>query len=422
LDFSETAAYNIRRGDAGGGINGGFGNGVFNGINNSIAAANSITTAALTPTPITSPLTQGQLPIAAPPLVITPSSVPTPAPMAVAASLKTPTVANEVQQTDIVPLKHVHDLFRKAAGTSSTVNSYVKPDTCKAGDTPVAANAMPTPRTQQAGSAITQLSASYLLFDFGVREGNFIAARENFFVASYLGQQSLQDIIFNTLEAYYQYINADAQRETAVLNLQDATTSYTAAKAQLEAGVVARTDLLQFQAQMSAAQLSVEQTRGQADIALALLMRIVGLPAHMRLQIAKPSAKAWEDSAIPQVEELINLALSWRSDLAATYANYKVAEGSLRAVQAEGWPVLNARANWMHTSIFQRPRNSTSQNFIAAVTLNVPLYRGGYYTARTKRARAVVEAAYANYVDTADQTMLNVVAAYHQFYTATGSL
>jgi outer membrane protein len=279
-----------------------------------------------------------------------------------------------------------------------------------------------TNQTQRFRSAMTTFSMSFLLFDFGVRKGAVTAARENFFAAAYLGEQALQDAIFNTLTTYYQYFASLAQQEASRSDLQDAEVAYESAKARFEAGVSARTDLLQLLAQLSAAQLAYQQAQGNALIAQAQLARTVGLPAQAPILIAKPAVETWDPSLLPRIEEMISLALSLRRDVAAAYANYLSSRGSWIAAQAEALPTVSLQANWTQTSLFRRPRSSSSETFTSLLTLEVPLYRGGYYSANAARARATMEAANLNNSDVAAQAILDAVNAYHQVYTAAATL
>lgn len=264
---------------------------------------------------------------------------------------------------------------------------------------------------------VSDLSASYLLFDFGARCASIETARQALKVANWNHNRTIQNVMIRTLNSYYAYLEMKALLEAQNEDLKDAEMNLKAAKEMFDSGVRTRLDVLQAQSLLVNIHLKMEETRGMVQIEMGNLANALGLPANTPLNVASLPADLTQEEKVDSVESLMELAKQRRPDLAAGLAEYKKRQSEYCFAKADGMPFLTANGNLQKVDGLSR---SIASGFVYSNTLSIemPLFQGYYYTNRKRVAKAKVAGAYADLQSKESDVLLEVWKSYYSFKTA----
>lgn len=264
---------------------------------------------------------------------------------------------------------------------------------------------------------ISDLSVSYIMLDFGGRQANVEAARQTLYSANWTHNRTLQTVILNILQAYYNYAAAQATVEAQRENLRDATKNLESAKGMYEAGVARLVDYLLARSNFVNAELLLEQAYNNANTTMGQLATAIGIPANKTFKVAPIPEHLPEVNIEKDMAVLLEEAKEFRPDLAASYANYLSALEQITIQYSSGLPVISAFGDYERINFIHDPINNGYVSS-AGIAASAPLFDGFLARNLTKSARAQAAAAYATYKNNEDQAFLDVVTSYYSFKTA----
>ena len=120
------------------------------------------------------------------------------------------------------------------------------------------------------------VSLSYLLWDFGARSGTLEQGKFELISAQLIQDQTLQDVILQVEQAYYQVLGLQAVVEVNRQSLKDAQTNLEAAQDRRASGLATVGDVYKAEAALAGAKLAVQQTEGQLASARGALATAIG--------------------------------------------------------------------------------------------------------------------------------------------------
>src|SRR5215470_9982063 len=169
-----------------------------------------------------------------------------------------------------------------------------------------------------------ELTAKWLLLDFGGRSAIRAAAREKLMMANVGFNGTHQKIVFDVTDRFYQLGTARQKVMVTQSALDAAKTVEQAAQARFDNGLATKPELLQAQQQSAQSNFDLEASRGAESDARVALIESIGLLPTVQFKVADLPAKSHlnaqsEDS----VGELITKALAQRPDLVAKLANVR---------------------------------------------------------------------------------------------------
>ena len=263
------------------------------------------------------------------------------------------------------------------------------------------------------------VSLSYLLWDFGTRSGTLDQGKFELSSARLSQNQTLQDVILQVEQAYYQVLGLRAVVEVNRQSLKDAGTNLAAAQDRRSSGLATVGDVYQAEAALAGAKLALQQSEGQLASSRGQLAVAVGDTPDTELSLA-----AWEQTEEPVLPEqsvasLLADARLARPELLAAKAQEQAAAAKLEATRGSGLPTLNFDANAGHTRV--QDVGGSSQ-FSALLSLNIPLFAGFGDRAAIRQAQAALDSARANGDDLRSQVELQVWQAYQNLRTAAVTL
>jgi TolC family type I secretion outer membrane protein len=273
-------------------------------------------------------------------------------------------------------------------------------------------------RNVPAAGGQTQLSAgttlNYVLFDFGAREAALENARQSLIAANWSHSVTIQQVLFDTVEAYYRLFAATENVAATRTAEESARESHDAAQARLGAGRGTRADVLQAQTAYSQARLNRTRAEGDAATARGTLATEMGFDADRSLSLAPPPDPASQALAREAVARLIETARSRRPDLLAAEAQVRAAQANARAIEAQGRPTISTFADF---SASQSAPGSDPRSGAIGLTVSIPLFTGYRNTYQARAAREQIESRIASRDRLASEIALDVWTSYQTLQT-----
>ncbi len=268
---------------------------------------------------------------------------------------------------------------------------------------------------------VDNLTVSYLMLDAGGRIATIEAARQALLIANWMHNRTIQTVIVNVLDSYYNYVGAQALLEAKRQDLHDAEVNLDAAQQLFSAGLQTIVGVLQAESSYVNAELQLETVKGQVNTALGQLATALGLPANAVFTVAKLPETLPTDQISEDMDALMEIAKTERPDLAAAYHTYLQAKEQITVVNSAGWPIITANANVQNTVFIHNP-SFNNQYYNGNLMLSVPIFSGFLYRNQTLQARANASAAFDNWQNTENNIFLQVVTNYYAYKTAVSTL
>ena len=268
-----------------------------------------------------------------------------------------------------------------------------------------------------------ELSAKWLLLDFGERSAVVASARERLMMANVSFNATHQKIVFEVTERFYKLGTARQQILVAQSALDAAQTVEQAVKARIDNGLATKPELLQAQQQSAQTAFDVEATTGFESDARVALIESIGLLPTVPLKIADLEQRSTSEQTNGSVDDLIARALSQRPDLVAKLANLRAKEHEIRRVRAEYYPKVLLDAHVSETELDVSIAGSkyfgdNRPTYGAFVTVNVPIFDGFARHHKMEMAEAELHGAENELAGARDSAVREVWKAYTDFKTA----
>jgi outer membrane protein TolC len=265
------------------------------------------------------------------------------------------------------------------------------------------------------------ITASYLLFDFGGRDAQAQAALFLLEQANWQHNLTMQQVMLAVINNYTAYLGNKALVIAGEQDLKDAETALEAAVKMREAGLSTLTDVLSAQSSVEQMRLNLEQARGAEKTAFAQLLITLGLPADTQLSVVELPEKLPVVEISGNISALIALAKERRPDIGAAISAVKEQEALLGVAYSAGLPVLTVNASSTRLR-FLRPSISTIRDQSLSLQWSYPVFQGYYYVNEQKQIQAQIQEALAIVDVTVSQVSSDVVVNYYAFKTSEAAL
>jgi outer membrane protein len=268
-----------------------------------------------------------------------------------------------------------------------------------------------------------ELTAKWLLLDFGERSAVVAASREQLMMANVGFNATHQKIVFQVTERFYQLGTARQKVVVSQSALQAAQTVEQAVQARIDNGLATKPELLQAQQQTAQSAFDVEATIGLESDARVALVESIGLLPTVPLNVADLGQRSTSEQTNGSVDELIARALSQRPDLVAKLANVHAKQSEIRRVRAEYYPKVAIDAHVSETELDVSIGGSkyigdNKPTFGALLTVNVPIFDGFARRHKMEMAEAEFRGAENELAGARDSAVREVWKSYTDFKTA----
>jgi len=259
-------------------------------------------------------------------------------------------------------------------GTQSTVESTT--------------TGIPIPLETVEGTGAVSVSGNVPIYDSGLTNANVAAAQaalDNAQAALRLMQQN------TSLAAATAYFNVlQAERTTAVDQalLKQAQAQLALTQAQVKAGVAARSDIIQFQAQVAQAQVNLLNASSQIGIAKSTLQAAIGIDVAAPVEV--------QDVATPPLAVsttaagAISTAESARPEVAQAAAAVATDQAALTLARINAGVLVNVGVGASYTPYSSSPILNNATSYGLTGTISLPVYNAGKSNAQIASAQATV--------------------------------
>lgn len=305
----------------------------------------------------------------------------------------------------------------QAANVGVGMSAYLPTLSAQASDTRYISNAAGSPGNYRSRNA--NLSAGYLLFDFGGRSGTLENAKQLLVAANATRDATLQANFLGAVQAYYALLSAQASVDALKVAEASAKESFSAAEARYRAGIATPADKLQAQTALSQAKLNLITAQGNTRAAQGTLANVMGFDASIQFTLVSLPESVPDPVVEQDIGKLIDDARRKRPDLRAAEAQIKASEAQLEVSRAAGLPSVSLNASTGSQNLPGVPITNTSS---IGVTLSVPLFTGESNTYQNRAAELQIEGKVAARDILANQIALDVWKAYQALLTNSQAL
>jgi outer membrane protein len=268
-----------------------------------------------------------------------------------------------------------------------------------------------------------ELTAKWLLLDFGERAATVAAAKERLMMANVGFNGTHQKIVFQVTDRFYQLGNARQKVLVSRSALEAAQNVEQAVQARVDHGLATKPELLQAQQQSAQSAFDVEAALGVESDARVALVESIGILPTVPLKVADLGQGLPLDQAERSVHQLIATALSQRPDLVAKLADVHAKEEEIRRIRAEYYPKVLVDAHVSETELEVSIADSKffgddKPTWGALLTVSVPIFDGFARRYKLDAAAADLRASESELAGARDGAVREVWKAYTDFRTS----
>ena len=266
---------------------------------------------------------------------------------------------------------------------------------------------------------------NYVLMDFGRRSAESESAHQQLIAANFAFNRKVQEVVFNVEQAFYLLDAAKASVVAANSILALARTDRDAADKLKIHGLATQPNVLLARQREAQAEYDLENAKlmvsdAQADLAVAL-----GVTANATPDIESLDTQPVPPMLGPGVDELINVAVRERPDLAAKVSTLRASTADVDLARAQLYPTVDVSTFYGMCAFSYRLSNPTTSQFTALgpeygaqLTLKWDLFVGFDHVNSIRGAQADREAARAELRSAELDAAASVWRAYFSFKTA----
>ncbi len=241
------------------------------------------------------------------------------------------------------------------------------------------------------------IEINYVLWNFGKNYALTESSRQALYAADYNYNQQIEDVILSAELAYYNFDAAEGFVAAAQATLDDANTTYNAAKTRLDAGLGTTQDERQAFAQVQSAEYQLYLAQAQVETTRAQLAQTLGIAVTANFNIERSQTMADTSTLDTNIDNLMAAAMRQRPDLMAAYANLRQSQFNVEAAKDDQKPVVSAFANGSYSNesggaTIGNPSNS----YQVGLELSWQIFTGFEKTYAILNAENQAEAARAN--------------------------
>ncbi|MCX5681983.1 MAG: TolC family protein [Candidatus Omnitrophica bacterium] len=266
------------------------------------------------------------------------------------------------------------------------------------------------------------LTLTYLLLDFGGRSASIEQTAHMLFSANAQYDQSIQDLFLAVQENYYNLYSAQSNAEASELNFETSKIDFDAAQKRFNAGVVAKLDVVQAQADYDNASYSLVIAKNNVVTAKASLAKTLGFAADTEIKIIPPSQELPIAPTDADATLLIDKAMQKRPDIASSREILIAKQAAIKAANSELFPKLNTEADLGYgnttTSALSTAGGQKHYNYSIFLSAVWDMFDGFYNVNKKREAQAAADAEYESLVQDELQASVDVWTKYHNFNAA----
>jgi outer membrane protein len=198
----------------------------------------------------------------------------------------------------------------------------------------------PTFVLQDWGIFDAEIRLSYTLVDFGARRTEITAAQARLVATNLSFNDEHLILIRQVSTAYFSLLRARGLREAAVVSLNDAQTTESAAQERRKNGLATVPEVLEAKAATAKAAYDLQSAIGAERVEIGNLVRAITANPLKPLKVESLDQLRIPDKLDQSIEDAINTAFKDRPDLQADEARVRAAQAEVKHAHAAYYPSL----------------------------------------------------------------------------------
>lgn len=261
---------------------------------------------------------------------------------------------------------------------------------------------------------------TYTLLDFGVRSSIAEVARQALYYADLTHNQQIQTILQIVMNDYYYYLYQSSVMHSDEANLENAQASLDAANQRFALGLAALGDVAQARTQFLQSKIKVSNQNQAVENSFAQLAVDLGLPANIPFKVQPMPEQVDADPILASVDALVELAQTQRQDFLASQANVCSKIAAVKYARSQTYPIFNGTFDIGRT--WYTWELNDKYHFAAEVSVTFPIFAGFYHINSIRKAKANLETARAEMLQTELGVIQNVTTSHMGVKTAANNL
>lgn len=235
--------------------------------------------------------------------------------------------------------------------------------------------------------SLTELQAAGTWNPLNLHSINNLHAASQIVKAAQFNYRDARDTVVLAVGANYLLTIANESRVAATeAELNAAQALYQLAVDQENAGLAPQIDTLRARVQLQTQQSLLIQAQNDLEKQRIALARVIGLPVTQKFRLV--NRVPYHPLPEEELENAYQRALRTRPDYQAALASLRAAQYTEEAAWQQRLPSIGFMGNY---GVLGFNPASLAPNWIAAATLNIPIFQGGKVEADVEQARAVLK-------------------------------
>ncbi len=230
----------------------------------------------------------------------------------------------------------------------------------------------------------SSVTVSQLITDWGKTKSQVAVAELELEASRYDYDDTVQDLIYNVKEAYFDLLRAMKEEEVAREAVKMYDHHLEQARAYYEVGKVSKIDVTTAEVDLSNANLDLIKTQTSVKTARAALSNSLGYPDAPPYEIE--DMLSWEKMELNR-EDVLKSAMMTRPNLRSLEIQEKQAQETVGLSEKDSSPTLSANAGYS----WGDEHFTGDDELYVGISFEVSIYDGGLRKEKVRQARAELE-------------------------------
>lgn len=257
-----------------------------------------------------------------------------------------------------------------------------------------------------------QATAAWRLFDFGGRSANKRAADNYLQAALSTHDATLQRVLAETIQAYFNAITTSATLKAKTDNEEITRNIMNSAVTREAKGAISQSDTLRATTALARASLDKNRVYGDYLKAIAVLAQTLGLPGGKAISL--PVEINEQGHAVQKdLESWLEETQIKHPAIVAAIKQLEAAKEQVTSSRSAGLPTFNVMGNYyMNNRLGESVTSANSYESTLTFSLSIPIFDGFGSTYRQQGALDQVERKTAELADVKQRVNMEVIKAY----------
>ncbi len=249
----------------------------------------------------------------------------------------------QIKQSQLSATSSKEDYLQSKLNFLPSFNASVSQNTGWGRSVDLATYRYTNKRTSQAYGSV---NASLILFN-GLQNVNTLREREFEYLAKKYNSEKIRDnIALNIAAAYLQILYNIEEVNNAKRQVEISKKQIDRTKKQVEAGTVARGNLLDIEAQGANDKVNLVNAQNKLMLAYLDLMQILDIKGTTKFDIQKPNLQIVHKPDLLPIQSIYNKALQIRPEIKSAEYSVKAADRALKVAKGRRSPTLSLNSSY----------------------------------------------------------------------------